>query len=142
MIDAAPRPDTAIVMAFLTDLSLLALAVTSVLDAWFKGSVFADRRARLEAWREAPGWRGFASDLLCCRFCLSYHAALLGAGALLAPAWLVDAWVGPPWGALTRLPLAALAVAYAAHRLDPATADFLADDRAPLPPEESEDARG
>ncbi len=143
MVDAAHRPDTAAALSLLADLALLAMATAAVLDAWFRGSVFADRRARLEAQRLLPGRAGLAAELLCCRFCLSYHAAAAGAAVLLAPAWLADAWAGPPWGALARLPLAALAATYVVHRLDPATADFLAGDPAQLPaPEESEDARG
>lgn len=82
-----------------TDLLVLALAASALLDAWFReDSILAERRAVTQEWR----WR-FGSNLLNCPFCLSFWVTGgLAAGYLLAPValpdWAVAVARTPVWG--------------------------------------------
>lgn len=111
------------------DMVLLIPATAALMDAWFKGSLFASERARLEVQQQLPGGRGHRATLLLCRFCLSYHAPLWVGLLLVLPAWLLEAALGPTAGLLARLPLASLTATYVLHRLNPTTAAIVRESR-------------
>lgn len=113
------------------DFLVLTLAASAVVDVWFNGSLFADWRAFCQAkaddapeetdgvvlveegqqlpWlmsladRFMPRW---VAELLCCDFCLSYHAPWIVALVLFLPMMLVRS---PELAFWLRLPVYSLA---------------------------------
>ena len=78
----------------LVDLITLTLAAGAVVDVLRNGSLFAEKRAYLEARSDAVenrqierGFIGWLGELFLCSYCLSYHAPFWLAVLFLAPAW-------------------------------------------------------
>jgi len=91
----------------LGDFALMTLASAAILEAWFKGSIFALRRAKFE---ESDG--RFA-ELMTCPFCLSYHAPWLAALLL----WLPGLWLDGSWREVSRVPLYSLSITFLLNRV-------------------------
>lgn len=114
------------------DLLVLTLASGCVVDVWLNGSIFAGRRAAVQAADEAAaaeGRRCLWAELLKCSFCMTVWAPAVLLLAFYAPGGL---W--RPLDAL-RPALTALAAARAAWLVNGLVPKGLAYDRvAPLPP--------
>lgn len=78
----------------LTDLIILVLATSQIIETYHHGSIFAPVRARIETWPY-----GFWYGLLTCMFCLSHWVSLVD----------VVGWVFNPFG-IPHVVLTAFAV--------------------------------
>ena len=98
-----------VVSQILLDIVSIALAISQVCDTWFNGTIFAARRAYLEAWQGSDnlGWgvriKLFFADLLLCPLCLSHHVMFVLVAACWLPTFITT------WGVLTMLPVYGLA---------------------------------
>lgn len=103
-------------MISLFDFCAVVLATGAVIEVWHKGSIFADLRARAQAYQDVTdpeSFKGRLLELLMCPFCKSYHV----------PFWLIVAlllsdWAGATIGILARLVIYALAATRASNLLD------------------------
>jgi hypothetical protein len=123
------------------DFFALTLAGGGILEAWFKGDLFATARAVMQAkdtqfWDPAPPMRSsataaeeeqrqplwlrlfdlvpnFCGAVLSCVFCLSYHAPFWLGLAL----WVPSLWLPEPWNLAIRFPIYSLAATRAGNIL-------------------------
>lgn len=69
------------------DLLAVTLATGAIIDVWHNGSIFAERRAYVQALNDVAkhgSVRWFFTELLLCPFCKSYHIPIYLFLALLA----------------------------------------------------------
>jgi hypothetical protein len=77
-------------MGWLVDLIAVTLATGAIIEVWHKGSIFAERRAYVQARNDTAKYGSFAylwTELLLCPFCKSYHIPVYLFLALLAGDW-------------------------------------------------------
>jgi len=85
------------------DFLLLTFSVAALLEAWTRGSLFANWRAYLEE------CTGFIPELLRCAFCLSYHLPWVGILYLMLLDRYTDHWA--------MIPLYSLTITFIVNRL-------------------------
>lgn len=86
----------------IVDFIALVFAASAVVDAWFNGSIFADRRAYFQALDDGGSKLG---ELMSCRFCFSHHTPWILAALFFVPGLFVP----EPWGFVLKLPVYSLA---------------------------------
>lgn len=73
------------------DFVAVIFAAGAIIEVWHKGSLFANRRAYLNALQDVTPpdtLKGLALELLSCPFCQSYHVPVYLFVALLAGDWV------------------------------------------------------
>ncbi len=95
----------------LPGLLVAALAAWQAVEVWHHGSMFAGRRAAVQAWPDR-GVRGWLAALLTCPFCLSVWVGFASAAAVTADMPQGDAvWVWAGWLGLGLVKLFAYGLA-------------------------------
>lgn len=100
----------------LLDFLAVVLATGAIIEAWHRGSIFANLRALAEAHQDTTdpdSLKGRALELLMCPFCKSYHVPFWLMVALLA-----SDWFGATITACVRLVVYALAATRLSNVLD------------------------
>lgn len=109
------------VWQLLLDILCIGLAVNQLCETWFLSSIFAGKRAKMEAWQDggsgnrADNIRAFFADLVLCPYCLSHHLTFW----IVVVCWLPVFWCTTCTSPYTMIPvygLTALRIATALMR--------------------------